>query len=351
MTATSPTKADCQTTKGEDSKMTINQVDLRGNATLGAQAANNTNPLLASISPISAGLTIVGITEPTLTPHVRNSFTKLALNGGCDLGLPFPSGLPVTSVFAGSPRRIEQAKVLAAASATGAMTSGPDYRLIDVRDGFDWSSDAGLLSLIPIIESVGGWVTIEQRVNSAVTSAMAEGLLRVRQTAQGRGIRVMLFLICPMGLAASGAHELSNEAIEIVPCEPDPMFDSAFSIDCVGLQNLHGLGIGKVMCSVHLSEGAIRYVYQPFVSADLESRFIWALRAQGKSLAEIGTLLKRNKTTVLRRLRGLPATRDAKAARAWLDKNVEWMALNDSQDDPSDDPSSADDASRILAKS
>jgi len=99
--------------------------------------------------------------------------------------------------------------------------------------------------------------------------------------------------------------------------------DTAFSIDCVGIRDLNSLGVGKTMCNVKLTDRVFHRRYERFVAADLDTRIMCALRGQKKSLDEIGNIFKINKSTVLRRLQGLPIPRPEEVDQAWLDRNLE----------------------------
>src|ERR1035437_4258768 len=105
-----------------------------------------------------------------------------------------------------------------------------------------------------------------------------------------------------MATKKTGLNQYCDEYIEVAPCEPDLEFDIAFSIDCVGLRDLNHFGIGKKMCSVRFSEGTFIRRYDSYISSSLKTRVLWTLRGQGRTLEEIGGILKVNKSTVLRRL-------------------------------------------------
>jgi hypothetical protein len=257
----------------------------------------------------------------------------------------------MTSVYVGNPRRIEQARILADAGATGLTLAKHAYESVGVRGGFSWCGDAGLHILRPLIERAEGWLSVEQYLEGPVAPDQAEAMIRLRQAAKQAGVRVMLFLTCTDGLAKSRVGDICDEAIEVEACEPDPGVDIAFSIDCLGLDGLHSLGLGRTMCSVRVSDSTIRHVFESFVAPDLESRVMWLLRGQGKSLAEIGAMLKRNKTTVLRRLTGLPAPRRVKLADGWLEACLECLPVAESSDNHGRDGSGAGDEARTRAKS
>lgn len=284
------------------------------------------NPLVESISPIPLGLTIICIRDASLTPHARNAIEQLALTGSKKLDTPMPKVNTLLSLYSGNVRQLEQAQALNNANRPTEKQVKHSYRTCGSRDGFDWFSDEALCILLPIIKKTEGWLTLEQCIVGPVTVSIADGLFRIRNAAQQAGVWVMVFLVYMDGYEKSRLHEFCDEYIEVSPCEPDIGGETAFFIDCVGLRNLNPLGIGRTMCNVKLSQGQFRRSYTPFISSNLETRVMWILRGQGKTLEEIGTLLKRNKSSVLRRLQGLPTPMRRDMGKDWLARYLEASA-------------------------
>lgn len=290
------------------------------------QVSKVSNPAVDAMTPIPQGLTIVSIRAASLLPQVRNAITRLALARSGKLGLPMPPVKAVLSIYSGNVRRLEQAKALAAANMpikTKARKVRHDFSSCGTRDGFNWCSDEGLCVLQPIIENAEGWVTLEQQISGPVTAPLADGLFRIRSAAQQAGVWVMLFLVCPDGYEKSRLHEFCDEFIEVAPCEPDPGYELAFSIDCVGLRYLNTLGLGKTMCNVKLSKGVFNRTYDQFISSDKKTRVMWILRGHGKTLEEIGGIVNKNKSSVFHRLEGLPVPRYVDMGSDWLKKYLE----------------------------
>ncbi len=308
------------------------------------------NHLVPLISPIPLGLTIVSIREASLTPHVRNTFEQLALTGSTKLGIPMSKVKEVLSLYSGNVRQLEQAMALKNANVPPKKPVKHNFRACGSREGFDWFSDEGFCVLEPIIKEADGWLTLEQCSVGPVTVSIADGLFRIRNAAQQAGVWVMVFLVCQEGYEKSRLHEFCDEYIEVSPCEPDIGGETAFSIDCVGLRNLNPLGIGITMCSVKLSEGQFRRRYTPYISSNLETRVMWILRGQGKTLEEIGSLLQKNRSSVLRRLQGLPTPKPVNMADRWLERyldssvRVKRKAVSKSDKKVSDDDGAGTDA-------
>ena len=116
--------------------------------------------------------------------------------------------------------------------------------------------------------------------------------------------------------------EYCSEVVRVQSCEPDIGQDYAFSFDCGEYRQLGRLGLPKMMCSVTFDQDQIVYSLDPFVSIQLEDRIIWMMRAQGMTLEEIGLTLKKNKTTILRRLQGVKGPDMRNVDRDWLETKL-----------------------------
>lgn len=282
-----------------------------------------TNPLLANISAIPPGLIIAAVREASILPHARNAITRLALIKSKALGIPMPNVGTILSLYSGDSRRIEQAKALLGTRSSTSKQVEHEYEVCGSRVGFDWCGDEGLCVLLPHIEKAKGWVILEQEIAIPLTATVAEGMSRIRHAAQLAGARVMLFLVCPEGYEKSRLNLFCNEYLEVAPCDANTEFEIAFSIDCVGIREMNALGFGKTMCTIEVDEDGFHYRYEPFISGDLETRAMWVLRSRGKALEEIGRTLKKNKSSVLRRLRGLPTPGRLSIRTDWLEEYLE----------------------------
>lgn len=259
-------------------------------------------------STYRTGLNIAGILNAPDLPHARNTVEHLMLLKSPKISIPMPTDAGnVVSVFIGHYRRKELAKSLSKAN-TKTKNEMQIYEGFDSREDIDWSSAAGFNYLLPIINKhKSGWVTIEQSIGGTVTASMADGFARIDNAAKSAGIRIMLFVVCADGYQKSNLNRYSEDYLEISSCDADSNYQSAFLIDC--------LGVGKTMCNLKLVDGEIKYRFSPFVSSSLEARVIWYMRGQGLTLEEIGQKMDINKTTVLRRLQGLPPPKKSKSGQ------------------------------------
>lgn len=282
--------------------------------------------LTAGISPFSPGSTIVAVHQASLLPHVRHSMTDLAVAMSTALGIPMPNVESVLSVFSGNKRQLEQAEFFAAVNPLPTTGASHDFKTCAALDTLDWTSNEGQYLLLPLIAGAKGrWVIVEQEISGSITPTIAQGLIRIDHAARQAGVYVLLMIACSDRMDVSQLAHVCGDLIEVARCEPDVDCDTAFSIDCVGIRNLNSLGIGKTMCSVKLTDGVFHRRYERFVAADLDTRIMRALRGLQKSQDEIGSLFKINKSTVLRRLQGLPIPRPEEVDQDWLDRNLEAL--------------------------
>lgn len=280
------------------------------------------NPLSELISPIPPGLTIVCVSDATYLPHAKSAFTNLALKKSRELGLPMPDAKVVFSVDSGNQRQLEEAQLFASANFSGKTSVPHESKTCPAPQKIDWLSNEGLQFLLQFIKGDKRLVILDLTIVGPISAAVLQGFLWIRNAAQQADVFVMLIVACSGGTQKYSLSNVCDELIEVHPCEPDVGVDLAFSIDCVGIRNLNSLGVGKTMCSVKLVNGVFRHRYARYISAEHETRIMWALRGNGNTLEEIGVLLKVHKSTILRRLQGLPRPSNLVMGEDWLSRNL-----------------------------
>lgn len=293
---------------------------------MAAQPTKKPNPVVSGISPFQPGLLLVSVSSVQILPLVRNALTCLAIEMSRELGIPMPVVEAVVSLYSGNPRQLEQAQLFASANPPATSGATASTKKCIALEKLDWTSSGGLYALLPIIDEAKGWVIVEQTIAGPISPATLQGLRRIAQTAEQAEARVMLFLAGMEKIDVSLLADVCGDLIEVAECEPDVDCDTAFSIDCVGIRDLNSLGVGKTMCNVQLMDGVFHRRYKRFVSVDLETRIMSELRGQQKSLDEIGSIFKINKSTVLRRIQGLPIPRPEDVDQDWLDRNLEALS-------------------------
>lgn len=282
--------------------------------------------IFPQLNPITKGLVMVGVKAPHLVPFIRQALEHAILESCDDLDLPL-EGSSLRSLYSGTDRQLDQARALHAAS--GLLTKERDHKfeLVGMRNRYDWFSAEGLFTVQAILDgSVEDWITLEHDVGEPINPARAQILVHIREEAKQENAGIIAFLNCKEEYEATELQQFCDEYIEVAPCEPDPGDSVAFSIDFVSIRHLNVLGVGKQMCSINVSADGFRRRYSQFIAPDLETRVMWALRCQGKKFAEIGSLLGVNKSTVLRRLQGLPDPRPGDPPdEDWLKRSLELL--------------------------
>lgn len=283
------------------------------------------HPMCSELSPFPTGLVIASVDDKCCMSQVRMTLTDMTLKKNMGLGIPMPDVESVCSVFSGRPRQLELAKLTTAASISEVSNVVHDVVVFHAPDKMVWTSNEGGGVLPSLINNTKGWVILEQVVEGALTADLVQGVLHLRSMAQQAGVRVLLLVGGLVQPSSSLLSQICEEYLEINSCEPDIEVDSSFSIACDGVRELHSRGIGKVMCNITFSEGAIHRHFESFISNDLATRLMWSLRGQGKTLEEIGSLLKVNKSSVLRRLKGLPPTRFIAGREEWIARHLDFF--------------------------
>ena len=94
--------------------------------------------LTLGLSEIPYGLTIVNVKAPESLPYIRYALTRQTLTADNKLGPPMPAVAKVLSLYAGTTRSIDQAKMLEQAFITSCATSAEhEYRAVGSNIGFD----------------------------------------------------------------------------------------------------------------------------------------------------------------------------------------------------------------------
>lgn len=280
------------------------------------------NPMLNGIDPIQSGLTIVACQSPAILPFARNVVTLAAKLCSNKLGVPMPDVENVLALYSGPYRAVEQGKSLDAATRVVKNQAKLEFRAIGTIAGFDYCSNEGFATLLPIINKANGWVILEQPITAPATPAFFAGLARIRNAATAKGVWVMMILTCPQPYEQPGLQQCCEELVEVTQCEHEADYQAAFCIDFINLRDLNAIGIGKTMCSVKWTGGSIKHRYEPFISEKLELRVMWLLRKQGKSMEQIAKTLGTNKSKVSRELKKLPQSGFTNMTEAWVGSHL-----------------------------
>ena len=190
--------------------------------------------------------------------------------------------------------------------------------------GFNWTADGCGYALASHLNGVrGGSVIISQNHTGTDAAEMVTGLRLLDKIAREKDVLVSLFLPVLGGRHKKARlSEHCSKYVIVQSCEPDIGQDYAFSFDCGNYRQLGRLGLPKMMCSVKLDHDQIAYSLDPFVSTQLEDRIIWMSRAQGKTLEEIGLKLRKNRSTILRRLQSVCGPNMRDVDKAWLESKL-----------------------------
>ena len=285
-------------------------------------------PPILELAPISTGLIVVAVLDNHILQFARNVIENQAINCDSATGLPMPRVESFTSVYAGHARRLEQAKIQAAASPIGPDAIPHNFRSVGSRDGFNFLSDEGLDAILNILRETKGWLSIEQNGTSPDGDSIGYALLRLSTAAKQAGVRVVLFLAVKEGYQETRFHNYADEYVENGTSQPSPGVNLAISINCIGLKDLIQFGVGKTMCSISVSGAKFVYKFEPFVHAKLETRAMSWLRSQNRTFKEVGAEFGLDAANVFRRLQGLPTTAQLEdLPEDWLKIVKEHLAL------------------------
>jgi hypothetical protein len=212
---------------------------------------------------------------------------------------------------------------------------GLEHRLVSLGTSpeFDFLSNEGQIAMMPILHEMSTThapciLMFAQEVDNPQSPKFVEGLMKIRAAAEEVGAYVIGLFACSDPRNQDGLSQLCNEYFMVEECDPDFDQDTAFSIDYVGLRNLNRFGIGKTLCSARFSENRLNHKYEPFISGDVRLRVMWAMRSADFSYAEIGETFEENKSTILRKLRKLPAPDSHRVSEERLALMLDYLDLD-----------------------
>ncbi|TGP44878.1 hypothetical protein EN871_09865 [bacterium M00.F.Ca.ET.228.01.1.1] len=271
------------------------------------------NAIRKSIQPTTTGLTALVVNDKHLVDNARKAIEKLYMCFDNIAGIPAPDAAFMSSLHSGNVQTLDELYALAELENLPDTALERTFYSCGSRPNFNFLGNEGLHMLLPIIEDAeNGWVTLAQSCDSLSPEHLIAGMCQIRATAEKAEAYVLLIIVCPGKERVPGIRDFCDEYLEVDACESDPGAHLAFSIEALRLADMHGLGYGKVICNVTLTDDGYLRTFEPFISTSLRDRFIWKLRASGKSLAEIGELVDLHKSSVKRCLDGMRPVRRQK---------------------------------------
>ena len=314
-----------------------------------ASSANGKNrvdaaELLCSfIKPMPSGQAAIVVHEKHLLRDARAAIEVQYMNFGNVADTPAPQAEFMLSLHSGAASEVDGLTALAELETFSKTAIVRTFNAHGSRRNFSFCSDEGLNTLLPIIEDAkNGWVTLAQSCESLSSVHLIAGMCEIRATAERAAAYVLLFIVGPVKEPILGIQDFCDEYLEVEACEPDPGAHLAFSIEALRLADMHALGYGKVICNVTLTEDGYARTFEPFIAKSLHDRFIWKLRAAGKSLAEIGELVDLHKSSVKRRLDQMRPVRRQAMSDELIAQYVEALEINDAGKDSPDHPDESD---------
>ncbi|SDI42057.1 hypothetical protein SAMN05216466_122114 [Paraburkholderia phenazinium] len=295
--------------------------------------------LCSFIKPMSTGLATVVIRDKHLLRDARAAIEVQYMNFGNVADTPAPQAEFMLSLHSGAASEVDGLNALAELEKFPKTAMARTFNAYGLRRNFNFCSDEGLNTLLPVIEDAeNSWVTLAQSCESLSSVHLIAGMCEIRATAEKAAAYVLLFIVGSSKDQRPGVQDFCDEYLEVEACEPDPRAHLAFSIEALRLADMHALGYGKVICNVTLTNDGYVRTFEPFIAKSLRDRFIWKLRAAGKSLAEIGELVDRHKSSVKRCLDGMRPVRRRAISDELIAQHVEALEVDDAGKGSPDHP-------------
>lgn len=303
------------------------------------------NSAMPHADEIDMNLLVVLVADHVDTDVVRQLMMQQVMSGGANLGIRFPKATLLRSWHYGGERN--KARVKAEDHYFDQPPQGVKriYRCLEVDRRFNWLSDAGLMAIgskvsASDVEGANGeWNIFCQSDVDFDEPDTIRALLNLRDRAKCSGNHVMVI--------AGGVEKPDNISQKLGPlcdevvlakyCAPDPDVHQAMELVVPDLRRSHQFGVGRAMASVIRTTENFMFRYEPFVHGGLVYRFAWRLSSAGRSLEDIGKVLNKNKSTIMRWLRNLPPTTPIKFGEAEINKTLAMIECLDSESEADDD--------------
>lgn len=290
--------------------------------------------------PMSPGLMVVLIRGKHLGRDVRAATEAEYVNGGNIAGIPAPEAEFMWSLHSGSTSAVDEQNALAALEQRSDSAIERTCYAYGLRRSFSYCGDEGLETLLPVIRNAEhGWVTLAQSCDSLPSEHLIAGMYEIRTAAEQANAYVLLFVVSANEDHVPSIQDFCDEYLEVDECEPDPGAHLAFSFAALRFADMHALGYGKVICNVTLTDDGYMRTFEPFIAASLRDRFIWKLRAAGKSLSEIGELVGLHKSSVKRCLDAMRPVRRRALSAVEITQYIDALEVGDSTENATELPS------------
>jgi hypothetical protein len=198
------------------------------------------------ITPTLAGLTVLVVPDKHLVNNARMAIEKLYMCFGNVAGIPAPDAEFMSSLHSGNVQVLDELKALAELEKLPDTALERTFYALGSRPNFNFCSDEGLNTLLPIIEDAEqGWVTLAQSCDSLSPEHLIAGMCQIRTTAATAAAYVLLIIVCPSKAQVPGIRDYCEEYLEVEACEPDPGAHLAFSIEALRLADMHASAMAR----------------------------------------------------------------------------------------------------------
>lgn len=273
-------------------------------------------PKVASVPTAAEGLFIVR-TPSDVEPLVTMIMLDQIAGARGDLGIQMPKVDRVKVFACGSQAVVSRTKQ------TVLQSIGHTDRLefVGLPEGIGTQPIALELlpAWLPNLEGVktAGWWVVRHALSGAPTLNLFKALERMRAKLQKAKSRGLVILSTDDATDCSGLESMADEYLTAEACE-DGLRGRCISLESAAAGPFTPFVSAKVMCSVLGTATGLRFKFEPFISSELDVRVMARLRGAGRTYEAVGKIVSMDKSTVLRRLRGVRIPSVAENS-AWLE--------------------------------
>lgn len=253
------------------------------------------------------------------TAHAIASLAGLLCRAKRRSDSPFTSPRPTTILFSGSLEKHHLFSQVLYAFSHLDDEEALTIKHVHVDPSLNWFHGEPRARLEGLVRSSNMPTALVLPVTAdALGTVSLEDIARLRNLAQVHG-KLIVLVTHAMSIEEFGpVASIVDDVILSEPCEPDPGFDFAWTIEFSAAKEFHPDGRGKLMVQIAPKGKGYRLAYSRFVSCARDDRAIWTAMAAGNDRSAVANVVKKSLDEIDQLLAALRPLRTCHAPKNWV---------------------------------
>lgn len=234
------------------------------------------------------GLSVLLVPTSVGLMHAMAGYARQACRPTPHRGSPVPTGKRVTILFIGTPQEYHVANQVVHAMPLPDDAAGLTLKHVHNDAELNWFEGIPRLRLEELLSSRTTSRVVVLPCSAAVLAAAPPAAIASLKHFAMQVCKQVVVLAHAVEIAELGhVAALADDTLICDPCEPDPGFQFAWTIESSNARDFHADGLGKLMIQLVVKNDEFGFRASKFVSADRLDRLIWYLAAEGYERAAI----------------------------------------------------------------